>query len=89
MGFTPRKTEEVFRISKIVLTIPITYKIIDLNGEEIERSFYEQELQKTTQDIFRIEKVLKRKGNKSLVKWVGYSDAFNSWVDNKEIVGKL
>ena len=39
--------------------------------------------------IFRIEKVIKRKGDKSLVKWVSYSDAFNSWVDNKEIVGKL
>ena len=78
----------MFRISKIVLTIPITYKIIDLNEEEIEGSFYEQELQKTTQKIFRIEKVLKRKGDKSFVKWFGYSDAFNSWVDNKAIVGK-
>ena len=39
-GFTPRYTEKVFQIPKIVLTIPITYKIIDLNGEEIEGSFY-------------------------------------------------
>ena len=49
-------TEEVFRISKIVLTMPITYKIIDLNGEEIEGSFYQKELQKAKQDIFRIKK---------------------------------
>ena len=70
-GFTPRWTDEVFGISKIVLTILITYKIIYLNEEEIEGSFYEQELQKITQDKFRIEKVLKRKGDKSLVKWVG------------------
>ena len=82
-GFTPRWTEEVFRISKIVLTIPITYKIIDLNGEEIEGSFYEQELQKTTQDTFRIEKMLQRQGNKALVKWMGYPKAFNSWIDTK------
>ena len=88
-GFTPRWTEEVFRISKIVLTIPNTYKIIELGGEEIEGSFYEQELRKTTQKIFRIVKVLKRKGDTSLVKWVGYPNAFNSWVDNKVIVGKL
>ena len=60
-GFTPRWTEVVFRISKIVLTIPITYKIIDLNGEEIQGSFYEQELQKTTQDTFQNEKVLRYK----------------------------
>ena len=67
-GFTPRWTEEVFTINKIILTIPTTYKITDLNGEEIEGSFYEHELQKMAQHTFRIEKVLKRKGDKSLVK---------------------
>ena len=76
-------TGEVFRISKIVLTIPITYKIINLNGEEIERSFYEQELKKTTQYTFQIEKVLKRQGGKALVKWMGYRKLFNSWIDTK------
>ena len=73
----------MFRISKIVLTIPITYKIIDLNGEEIEGSFNEQELQKTTQDTFRIDKLLKRQGDKYLVKWMGYPKSFNSWIDTK------
>ena len=53
--------EEVYKISKIQLTIPATYKITDYNGEEIQGSFYEQELQKTSQKIFRIEKVLKDK----------------------------
>ena len=60
-------TEEVFTISKIQLIIPITYKITDCNGEKIQVSFYEQELQKTSQDVFRIEKILRRKGDKSLV----------------------
>ena len=78
----------MFTISKIQLKIPVTYKITDYNGEEIQGSFYEQELQKTSQDVFRIEKILRRKGDKSLVKWMGYSDAFNSRVDNKAIVGK-
>ena len=55
-GYTQRWTEEVFKISKIQLSIPVTYKITDHNGEEIQGSFYEQELQKTKQDIFRIEK---------------------------------
>ena len=45
----------------------MTYKITDYNGEEIQGSFYEQELQKTSQKAFRIEKVLKRQGDKSLV----------------------
>ena len=59
-GYTQRWTEEVFKISKIQLTIPVPYKITDYNGEEIQGSFYEHELQKTSQSTFRIEKVLKR-----------------------------
>ena len=72
--------------SEVRYTDPITYKLKDLNGEEIKGSFYEQELQKTTQEMFRIEKVIRRKGDKSLVKWMGYSEEFNSWVDNKDLV---
>ena len=45
-GYIQRWTEEVFKISKIQLTIPVTYKITDYNGEEIHGSFYEQKLQK-------------------------------------------
>ena len=59
-GYTQRWTEEVFQISKIQLTIPVTYKITDYNGEEIQGSVYEQELQKTKQYIFRIEKIIKQ-----------------------------
>ena len=64
----------------------MTYKITDYNGEEIQGSFYEQELQKTSQGTFRIEKVLKREGYKSLVKWIGYPKSFNSWIDTKAMV---
>ena len=67
------------------MTTPVTYKITDYNGEEIQGSFYEQELQKTKQVIFRIEKIIKQQGNNSLVKWLSYNDSFNSWVDNKDI----
>jgi len=47
---------------------------------------YEKELQKTTQEIFRIEKVVKKGKTRSLVKWKGYPESFNSWVDNKELI---
>ena len=63
-----------------------SYVINDLNGEEIKGSFYEKELQKTNQHEFRIEKVIKRKGDKLYVKWKGYNNSFNSWINKKEIV---
>ena len=85
-GYTTRWTEEIFTIVEVKHTLPIMYKIADLNGEEIQGTFYEPELQKTSQQLFRIEKVIKRGKKKSLVKWKGYSDDFNSWVDNKDIV---
>jgi len=85
-GYTARWTEEVFTVSEVRYTDPITYKIVDYNNEEIKGSFYEQELQKATEELFRIEKIIKKKGNKSLVKWLGYPDTFNSWVDNSDLV---
>ena len=60
-GYTPIWNEEIFIVKKIKNTIPWTYVISNLNGEEIVGSFYEKELQKTNQKEFRIEKVIKRK----------------------------
>ena len=59
---------------------------VPLNGEEIVGSFYEKELQKTDQKKFRIERVIKRKGNKLYVKWKGYYSSFNSWIDKKDLI---
>ena len=59
-GFTPNWTEEIFVIDEILNTNPLTYKLVDLLGEKITGSFYEAELQKTNQNIFRIEKVIRR-----------------------------
>ena len=84
-SYLPLWTEEIFKISAIQQTNPITYKIKDMNGEEIQGTFYEQELQKTHQDTFRIEKVIRTKGNKMLVKWKGYPDNFNSWIDKSDV----
>ena len=57
--------------------------ISGLNGEPITGRSYEKELQKTIQKKFRIEKVLKRKGEKLYFKWKGYDESFNSWIDKK------
>ena len=86
-GYTPNWTEEIFVIYEILDTNPITYKLRDLNQENIEGTFYEQELSQTKQKVFRIEKIVRRdyKKQQAFVKWKGYSNTFNSWVKLKEI----
>ena len=84
-GYTPNWSEEVFVIKEVKNTVPWTYVINDLNGEEIIGTFYEKELQKTNQQTFRIEKVIKRKGNKLYVKWKGYNNSLNSWIDKNDV----
>ena len=78
--------EEVFVVSKIKNTAPWTYVIVELNSEKLVGSFYEKELQKSSQEKFRIEKILKRKGDKSYVKWKVYDDSFNSWINKKHLI---
>ena len=77
-GYTPNWSEEIFVIRKIKNTVAWTYVINDLKRKEIVGSFYEKELQKTSQNECRIEKVIKRKRHKLFVKWKGYDDSFNS-----------
>ena len=50
--------------------------------------FIKKELQNTTQKEFRIEKVLKRKGDKLSAKWKGYDNSFNSWINKKDLIQK-
>ena len=85
-GYTPNWSEKVFVVSKIKNTVPWTYVINDLNGEEIIGTFYEKELQKTNQQEFRIEKVIKKKGDKLYVKWKGYDSSFDSWIDKEGLI---
>ena len=89
-GYFPNWTEELFTISSVKDTKPPTYTIQDLQGEPIQGSFYEAELQKSKQDIFRIEKVIKKRkgkngGKEAYVKWKGYNSDFNSWVPVSEL----
>ena len=76
--FTPNWSEEIFVIKKVRNTVPYTYVVNDINREENVGTFHEKELQKTNQKTFRIEKVIKRKGNKFYVKWKEYNNSFNS-----------
>ena len=58
----------------------MTYVVSDWNGEKITGSLYEKELPKTSQEKFRIEKVLKRKGEMEM------ESHFNSWIDKKDLM---
>ena len=75
-----------FIISKIKNIVSWTYIINDLNGDEIARTFDEKGLHKTHQEELRIEKVVKRTGNKICIKWKDYENFFNCWIDKKSIV---
>ena len=82
--YTPSWSEEIFVIKKVKNIVPWTYVINDLNylndlnGGEITGTFYEKELKKTNQQEFRIEKVIKGKGDKLNVKQKGYDSLFYS-----------
>ena len=84
-GYTPNCSEEIFVIKEIKNIVLWTHVINDLNGEETIGTFYENEWQRTNQQEFRIEKVIKRKGDKLYVKWKGYDNSFHSWVDEKDL----
>ena len=82
--YMPNWSEEFFVIKKVKNTFPLAYVTNDVNGEEIIN--YEREFQKTNQKEFRIKKAIKRKGDKLYVKWKGYDNSFNSWIDKKDLV---
>ena len=65
-------------VKKVKNTVPWTYVISDLNEKEIVGTFYENKLQKINQKEFRVEKVIKRKGNKLYVTWKDDHSSFNS-----------
>ena len=81
-GYDPNWSEEVFVIKKVKNTVPWAYVISDLKDKEIVGTFYQKALQKTNQKEFRVEKVIKRKGDKLYVKWKGY----DSWIDKRDII---
>ena len=88
-GYISNWSEEVFIVNKIRNTVPWTYTTSDLNGEQIIGGFYEKEFQKTNQKEFRIEQVVKRKGDQLYVKWKGYDNSFNSWINKRRSLIKM
>ena len=91
-GYLPNWSEELYIVDKVQRTSPVTYKVKTLLDEEIEGSFYEQELQKSHQEVYRVEKVIRKKKidgvEHALVKWSGYNEKHNQWIPVKDL-GRL
>lgn len=87
-GYTPNWSTEIFTIYKIQRnTQPITYLIKDYENNEIKGAFYAYELQKVKDpNVYLVERILKRSGNKVKVKWLGFNSNHNSWIDKDEIL---
>jgi len=88
-GYLPNWSEALYVVDKVKNTNPYTYTVQDMNGEEVLGSFYTEELQKSTQEVFRIEKIIRKKKingiEHGLVKWLGYNNKFNEWKPMSEI----
>lgn len=86
-GYTPNWSNEVFKIWKVRNTNPTTYLLEDQEGNQIEGGFYEHEIQNVKYpNIYLVEKVLRRKGSKLYVKWLGLNNTHNSWINKNELV---
>jgi hypothetical protein len=84
-GYTGNWSAEIFKIAKVKITQPVTYLLQDEKNEPTAGCFYEQELQKVKNpDIYLVEKVLKKKGNKVYVKWLGLDE--KSWIDKSKFL---
>ena len=86
-GYTPNWNTEVFRVAEIRQTNPVTYLLKDYRGEPIAGGFYEQELQRVADpDVYLVEKILRKKGDEVLVKWLGMDKSHNSWIKKTDVV---
>lgn len=86
-GYTPNWSNEIFTIENVKMSNPSTYILRDDEGHTIKGAFYDEELQHTKHpNVQLIERIIRRKGNKILVKWLGFDSSHNSWIDKKHIV---
>lgn len=86
-GYTPNWTTEIFKIRKVQETVPVTYLLSDLNGAEIKGSFYKEELLLVGDpNLYLVERVIRKKGDKIYVKWLGFDSSHNSWIHESKLL---
>lgn len=89
LGVYPLENQSniIFKIEKMEKNNPTTYKLEDIESNQIKGGVYIEELQKVKHpDIFLIEKIIKRKRNKLYVKWLGLNNKHNSSISKSQIV---
>ena len=86
-GYESNFTEEIFKIAKVFRGDPNMYELVDVDDEPIIGKFYEEELSaiNKTDDVYHVEKILRRRKGQALVKWAGYDSKHNSWISIKDI----
>lgn len=85
-GYTPNWSTEIFTIVEVHKTRSVTYKIKDYKNEVLKGSFYEFELLPVKySDAYLVEKIVKRRGNKVLVKWLGFDSSHNTWENKSDL----
>ncbi|XP_044019535.1 uncharacterized protein LOC122859916 [Aphidius gifuensis] len=85
-SYTPNWTTKVFTIAKVLNTIPITYKLADYQDNNVEGCFYQEELSPVRYpDIYLVEKHLKKRKNKVLVRWLGFDSEHDTWENESEL----
>lgn len=86
-GYTPNWTTEIFEIRQVVYGNPITYRLVDLEGQEIQGTIYQEELQIVQNPkLYLIEKIIRKKGEKVYVKWLGFDASHNSWINESNVL---
>lgn len=86
-GYLPNWTNEIFSVHRVQPTTPETYLLKDHKGELLSGGFYGHEMSKSSiGDVYLVEKILKRKGDKVLVRWIGYDKTEDSWIPKKDLI---
>ena len=87
-SYQPQNQDEIFKVVSIKKSLPkFLYKLQSLSNEDIIGYFYTEELVKVdkSNEIYLVDKILKSKGNKRLVRWKGYGKEHDSWVNARDI----
>ena len=86
-SYIPNWSTEIFYIVKTQRTNPATYLLKDYQGKPIAGGLYEHELQRVSNpDVYLMEKILRKRGNKVYEKWLGMDSSHNSWIDKTNVL---